>query len=100
MYHQGTPPGATSQAGKMVEQLLGWPSPEKFLFEIQRLNTNLEVLQPDIHKLANAIEVLRGPEIQNLTAALNKVKVEEIIRVLSESNRLVSQVTEGLWGKK
>ena len=83
----------------MAEQLLGWPSPEKVLAELQRLNTNIEVIQPDLHKLANSLDALMGPDIRNLTAALNKINVGDLLRAINEFNTLGSQISKKLWGK-
>jgi len=86
--------------GKMAEHLLGWPSPEKVLAELQRLNTNMEVLQPDLHKLANSIEGLTGPDVRNLTAALSKINAGDMLRAMNEFNTLSGQIYEKLWPKK
>ena len=85
--------------GKVAE-LLGWPSPDKVLAELQRFNTNIEVIQPDLHKLASSLDALTGPDVRNLTAALNKVNVGDLLRAINEFNRLGGQISEKLWGKK
>ena len=83
----------------MAEQFLGWPSPEKILAELSRLNTNMEVLQPDLHKLANSIEALTGPDVRNLTAALNKINAGDMLRAINQFNTLSGQISEKLWPK-
>lgn len=81
----------------MMERFLGLPAPEKVLGELQRLNNNLEILQPDIHKLSTALD--GRAEISNLTAALNKVDVGNMLRIVGEFNHLGKQIYEKLWGK-
>lgn len=96
-------PGSTSgQPGvsEMMERFLGLPSPEKVIGELQRLNNNLEILQPDIHKLSLALDGLDKNQIANLTAALNGVNVGNAMRILNEFNHLGKQVYERLWGKQ
>jgi len=92
----GQPPGL----GKMAEQLLGWPDPQKVLGELQRLNNNMEMMQPDIHRLAQALEGISAPDIRNLSASLSNIKAGDLMRLLNEFNHLVGQIYEKLWGKK
>ena len=81
------------QVPEALLKMLGMPSPEKVLGEMQRLNNNLELLQPDIHLLAEAMQGLSGNDIRNLSAALGNITVNEF-------TNLVKQVYEKLWGKK
>jgi len=97
----GMEPGSAQQGlGKMAEQLLGWPSPDKVFAELQRLNNNMEMLAPDLRKLAAALDGDRVTDIRNLTSALNAVKVGDMLRILNEFNRLGGQVYERLWGSR
>lgn len=96
----GRQPGAAPGVGEAIEKMLGLPSPDKVLGEMQRLNNNLELLQPDIHKLANAFDGLGRNEISNLSAALNKVDLGNVMRVLNDFNQTSKMVYEKLWGKK
>lgn len=91
----GTPP-ALEALGKMM----GLPSPEKVLGELQRLNNNIEIIQPDIHRLAQSLEGISGADIRNLSAALGNIKAGDLMRLLNEFNRLSGQIYEKLWGKK
>lgn len=94
------PPGQGQPGlGKAFEQFTGFPSPEKVLYELQRLNNNMETLQPDLHRLATSLDGLRSNDIQNLTAALHGFKVGDMIRTLNEVNRLGRQIYDRLWGK-
>jgi len=81
-------------------KLMGLPSPEKVLGELQRLNNNIEIIQPDIHRLAQALEGISGADIRNLSAALGNIKAGDLMRLLNEFNSLGSQIYEKLWGKK
>lgn len=92
------PPGGGA-VGDMFERMTGWPSPEKVLSEMQRLNNNMEVIQPDLHKLAQAMDGLNRADIQNLTAVLGQVKMGDTMRVLNEFSALIRLVYEKLWGK-
>ena len=96
-----SPPGPGQAPGmaKMFEEMTGLPSPDKIYAELQRLNYNMETIQPDLHKLAAALDSIKGDDIRNLSAALNKVNVGDAIRILNEFNRLGTQIYERLWGK-
>lgn len=85
--------------GEAMERLLGIPSPERVLVELQRLNNNIEIMAPDLQKLAKALDGLQGDDIRNLSAALNGVKVGDAIRVLNEFSGLARQIYDRLWGK-
>jgi len=100
MVTERQPPGAGPGLGKMAEQLLGWPSPERILAELQRLNNNLELYQPDIQRLSRAMEGLSANDLRNLAAALNGVKVGDLLRIMNEFTHLGSQIYERLWGKR
>lgn len=93
------PPGA-SQMAEYLGKMMGLPSPEKVLGELQRLNNNIETIQPDIHRLAQSMEGIKTDDLRNLTAALNGIKVGDLMRLLNEFNHLGSQIYERLWGKK
>ena len=95
-----TMPGQQPGLSKMVEQFLGWPDPQKILVELQRLNNNMEMMQPDIHRLAQALEGISGADIRNLSASLSNIKAGDLMRLLNEFNRLSSQIYDQLWGKK
>jgi len=86
--------------GKMAEQLLGWPDPKRVLTELQRLNNNMEMMQPDIHRLAQSLEGISGADIRNLSASLSNIKAGDLMRILNEFHQLASQIYEKLWGKR
>ena len=93
------PPGA-QQLAEAVGKMMGLPSPEKVLGELQRLNNNIEIIQPDIHRLAQSLEGISGADIRNLSAALGNIKAGDLMRLLNEFNNLSGQIYEKLWGKK
>jgi hypothetical protein len=90
---------AAAAAAKLFESMTGFPSPEKLLLELQRFNNNMEVLQPDIHKLATAMESLKADDIRNFTAAINNVKSGDLMRLMNEFCTLMSNFYQKLWGK-
>ncbi len=96
----GQQPGQPPGLGKMAEQLLGWPDPQKILGELQRLNNNIEMMHPDIHRLAQALEGISGADIRNLSASLGNIKAGDLLRLLNEFNQLSGHIYEKLWGKK
>jgi len=81
-------------------KMLGLPSPEKILNELQRLNNNIEMIQPDIHKLAKSMEGMSGADLRNLSAALGNLKAGDMMRMLNEFTHLGNQIYDKLWGKK
>ncbi len=93
------PPGA-AQMADYLGKMFGLPSPEKILGELQRLNNNIETIQPDIHRLAQSLEGIRTDDLRNLSAALNGIKVGDMMRILNEFTHLGNQIYEHLWGKK
>lgn len=96
----GHQPGQQPGFGQMAEKLLGWPEPQKFLFELQRLNTNIEVIHPDLHSLANSLETLKGADVRDLSAALHKINVNDLLRACNQFNLLAGEIYEKLWGKR
>ena len=96
MEQRPQPPGL----GKMAEQFFGWPDPQKVLAELQRLNNNIEMMHPDIHRLAQALEGISGADIRNLSASLGNIKAGDLMRLLNEFNQLAGHIYEKLWGKK
>jgi len=93
------PPG-TSPALEALGKMMGLPSPEKVLAELQRLNNNIETIQPDIHRLAQSLEGISGADIRNLSAALGNIKAGDLLRMLNEFTLLGSHIYEKLWGKR
>lgn len=93
-------PGGASQVAETLGRMMGLPSPEKVLGELQRLNNNLELMQPDIHKLAVFLSGSGAHDLQNLTAALNQIKSGDLMRLLGDFNQLGKKIYEKLWGKQ
>ena len=83
-----------------IGKLMGLPSPDKVLGELQRLNNNIEIIQPDIHRLAQSLEGISGADIRNLSATLGNIKAGDLMRLLNEFNTLSGQIYEKIWGKK
>lgn len=93
-------PGGESQVMKAIGQALGLPSPDKILFELQRLNNNIEMIQPDIHRLAQSLEGITGQDIGNLAIALGQISTGDLSKILNELNLLAKDFYGKLWGKK
>lgn len=100
MVSGGQQPPGSAQVVEALGKMMGLPSPEKILGELQRLNNNMEILQPDIHKLANSLDGISGTDIRNLSAALGNMKAGDLLRLLNEFNALAGNIYEKLWGKK
>ncbi len=94
------PPGATPGLAAILEGFLHMPSPEKLLTEIQRLNNNMEIVAPDLHKLAAALEGDKIADIKGLTDVLSKLDIGDLKRMLNEAIHLGGQVYERLWGPR
>ena len=94
-----TPPGGQQMADYAMK-MLGLPSPEKILGEMQRLNNNIELIQPDIHSLAKSMEGMSGADLRNLSAALGNLRAGDMMRMLNEFTQMGNQIYEKLWGKK
>jgi len=92
------PPGPG--LGEAFEKFLGLPNPGALLAELQRLNSNMEMLQPDLHKLADGLDKMKSDDIRNLSAALNNIKAGDILRTLNSFSILMQQIYDRLWGKK
>ena len=78
----GPPAGATPGLGAVLEAFLHMPSPEKLLAELQRLNNNMEIVAPDLHKLVAALE---GDKLADM---------------INEVTRLGGQIYERIWGPR
>lgn len=89
------PPGL----GEALDKFLGIPAPGVMLAELQRLNNNIEIMHPDLHRLANALEKLQSDDMRNLSAALNNIKAGDFLRTLNNFTSLMQQIYERLWGK-
>lgn len=81
-------------------QLARLPSPEKLFTELQRLNNNLEKMQPDMDKIAKAVDGLYLNDIRLLTQTLQGMKINEMLLALSQTNTNINRLTEHLWPKK
>lgn len=93
--------GNPVQAGMaLLENLAKLPAPEKVFFELQRLNNNMERLQPDLLKLNNNLEKLNTADIRALTTVLQGMKVSEMLLALNEANSTIKKLYEKLWGPK
>ncbi len=94
------PPGGTGPWAETIGKMMGLPSPEKILGELQRLNNNLEILQPDINRLSKSMEGMSAADLRNLSAALGNLRAGDMMRMLNEFTHLGNQIYEKLWGKK
>ena len=87
--------------------VLGWldvlgklPSPDKVFVEFQRLNHNLEKMQPDLTKIGKAVDGLYFQDIRNLTQVLQGMKISEMLLALNEANSIIKNLYDRLWAKK
>ncbi len=65
--------------------------------ELQRLNNNMEIMAPDLHKLADGLDKMQSDDIRNLSAALNSIRAGDILRTLNSFTSLMQQIYERLW---
>lgn len=72
---------------ELFEKATGMPSPDKLLAEIQRLNSNMEKMAPDLNKIATSIEGLSAQDIRGLTQVLAKV------------TEAIQQIYKRIWGR-
>jgi len=87
--------------------VLGWlevlgklPSPDKVFAELQRLNNNLEKMQPDLTKIGKAVDGLYLQDIRNLALTLQGMKISEMLLALNEANSTIKNLYDKLWSKK
>lgn len=87
--------------------VLGWlevlgklPSPDKVFAELQRLNNNLEKMQPDLTKIGKAVDGPYLQDVRNLTLTLQGIKISEMLLALNEANSTIKNLYDRLWGKK
>lgn len=87
--------------------VLGWlevlgklPSPDKVFAELQRLNNNLERMQPDLTKIGKAVDGLYLQDIRHLTQVLQGMKISEMLLALNEANSTIKNLYDRLWAKK
>jgi len=100
MAQEHAPPPGVGPMAEYLGKIMGLPSPEKVIVELQRLNTNIEKIQPDIHSLSESLKGIKADDLRNLSGALGGIKVGDIIRLLNEFNTLGNQVYKKLWPEK
>ncbi len=89
------------QAGmELLKGLANLPAPEKVYFELQRFNNNMERLQPDLTKLAKALDGVQPGDIGRLALALQGMKVSEMLLALNDANSTITKLYGKLWEKK
>ncbi len=93
-------PGGKSGLEQLLGGLAGLPSPDKLFAELQRLNNNLEKMQPDMAKIAKSVDGLYLQDIRNLTMTLQGMKISEMLLSLNQANSNISTLCNHLWGKK
>ncbi len=87
-------PGLPGQGplSELFEKATGMPSPDKLLAEIQRLNSNMEKMAPDLHKIATSIDGLSAQDIRGLTQVLQHAKI-------AEATSLLQKIYNRIWGR-
>ena len=87
-------PGAPGPQGwgEAFQQMMGLPSPDKIMAELQRLNQNLENLTPDLRKIAASIDGLSPSDVKALASALESAKFGEL-------TQLLGKLYNRIWGK-
>lgn len=77
---------------------LGLPNPQAVVQELQRLNTSLEIMRPDIHAIAEGIG-----SIKELAQASKKFTPQDLNRLVTSLDR-ASTVGENIytqmWGNR
>lgn len=96
----------TQQKGNFMESammifggLANLPAPEKVFAELQRLNNNMERLQPDLHKLATSLEGFNASDLRTLGAQIQGLRVQEMLTSMTEFNSTMKAIYGKLWGK-
>lgn len=97
----GAQQGNAWQAGmELLKGLANLPAPEKVYFELQRFNNNMERIQPDLSRMAKALEGLQSGDIRHLATVLQNMKVNEMLLAVGQLNDTGSKLYEKLWGRK
>ncbi len=89
------------QAGiELLGNLSKLPAPDKVFFELQRFNNNMEKIQPDLTRMAKALEGLNSADIRSLALTLQGMKVSEMLLVMNDLNSTIKSLYDKLWSKK
>lgn len=76
----------------------GFPAPQAAMAEVQRLNNLLEMLAPDIHKIAGGID-----SMQLMAQGLDKLdpeQIQQLIAAMNGASATGDKFFEQLWGNK
>lgn len=76
------------------------PAPDKVYYELQRFNNNVERMQPDITKLAKALEGIQPQDIRALSTTLQGMNISQMLLALNDANATIKALYDKLWGKK
>ena len=77
---------------------LGLPNPQQMVQELQRLNTNLEIMRPDLHTIAQSVG-----SIQALAESSKKFTPHDLNRLVQSLDRASAtgeNLYQQLWGRK
>lgn len=94
--HGAPPPGSLAE---MFQRMTGWPSPDKLFAELQRLNNNMERLEPDLAKIAKSTDGLNPSEIRLLTQVLQGMNTSQMISTLKDVRDTIEKLIGKLWGR-
>jgi hypothetical protein len=84
----------------MMEHIAKMPAPADVLKELKRFNDTMERLQPDLSKMANAIQGVDMKDVRSLNTTLQNLETAKILCTIQDANNTVKLLYEKLWGRK
>lgn len=81
-----------------MAQQLGLPSPLVIIQELQRLNSNLEAMQPDMHVIAQGTASIAS--LAQSMENFNPQEVNRLVTALDRASASGEQLYQQMWGGK